>query len=370
MRRSWIIALAVALLAGGWILSGQLDWRALTGEDFAEAAEPDASGQAAEPAPLTVRVARIEAEPYVDRMVLQGRTLADRSVTVRAETSGVVEEVLAARGERVRDGDLLVRLEVEERDARLAEAHALVREREIQYSAALSLNERGYRADTQLAQAEAQLNAARAALRLAELELDNVRVRAPFDGIVADRYVELGDFVDLGEPIARVMDLDPIRVVVQVAERYTGRIRVGDPGSAQLVDGRVVEGTVGYVGPAASETTRTFPVELEIANPDARVIEGLTAQVRLPVDEIAAHHVSPMVLTLADDGTVGVKAVDDGNRVVFHPAEVIGGDDDGVWLVGLPESLRVILVGQEFVVDGQIVEPVAAGNGGRGAGTS
>lgn len=370
MRRSWIIALTVALLATGWILSGQVDWAALTGAEPAlQAAEPSGD-QPAAPQPATVRVARIEAEPYAERMVLHGRTLADRSVTVRAESSGVVEEVVVERGQWVAGGRLLLRLEVGERDARLAEAHALVREREIEYEAARSLNQRGYRADTQLAQAEAQLSSARAALRLAELELDNVRIRAPFDGIVADRHVELGDFVDIGDPLADVMDLDPLRIVVQMTERHLGRIEVGDRGTAELVDGRTVEGVISYVGPSAHQATRTFPVELEVPNPDARVIEGLTAEVRLPLEEVQAHHVSPMVLTLADDGSIGVKTVSEDSRVVFRPVEILAGDDDGVWLGGLPESVTVIMVGQEFVMDGQIVEPVPAEGPLAGAGTS
>lgn len=370
MRRSWIIAFTVALLATGWILSGQVNWAALTGAEPAlRAAEPAGEAPAA-PAPATVRVARIQAEPYAERMILQGRTVADRSVTVRAETSGVVEDVLAERGQWVTGGTLLLRLEVEERDARLLEAQAMLREREIEYEAARSLNQRGFRADTQLAQAEAQLNSARAALRLAELELDNVRIRAPFDGIVADRHVELGDFVDIGDPLAEVMDLDPLRIVVQVAERYLGRIEVGDRGTAELVDGRTVDGVISYVGPAANEATRTFPVEMEVPNEDARVIEGLTAEVRLPVDEVQAHYLSPMVLTLADDGTIGVKTVSEDSRVVFRPVEILAGDDDGVWLGGLPDSVSVIMVGQEFVMDGQIVEPVPAEGPVAGAGTS
>ena len=361
MRRSWIIALTIALLATGWILSGEVDWRALIGEEPAPvAAAVTTPDEPAAAQPPSVRVAPFSAQPFVEEMILQGRTVADRAVTIRAEIYGVVEDVHAERGEGVRSGSLLVRLEVQDRAARVVEAHALLRERELEWQAARSLNERGYRADTQLAQAAAELDAARAGLRLAEIALDNIRLRAPFDGIVADRYVELGDFVDVGDPIAEILDLDPLRIVVQVAERYLGRVEVGDSGWAVLVDGRRVEGVVGYVGPAANEATRTFPVELEVPNPDARVIEGLTAQVHLPVEEIRAHYVTPMVLTLSDDGRIGVKAVDADNRVVFHPVQIIAGDSGGVWVGGLPPAVTVIVVGQEFVVAGQSVEPVPA----------
>ena len=361
MRRSWIIAVTIALLAAGWVLSGEIDWQQVFGGEPTPQPTAVAVPQPPpEPPPLGVRVADFVAEPFVEEMILQGRTLADRKVTVRAEVYGVVEEVLVGRGESVRGESVLVRLEVQDRAARVMEAAALLRERELEWLAARSLNERGYRADTQLAQAAAELDAARAGLRLAEIGLDNIRLRAPFDGIVADRYVELGDFVDVGDPIAEVLDLDPLRVVVQVAERYLGRVQVGDSGWAVLVDGRRVDGVVGYVGPAANETTRTFPVELEVPNPDARVIEGLTAQVHLPVDEVRAHYMTAMVLTLSDDGRIGVKAVDADDRVVFHPVGIIAGDSGGVWVSGLPPTVTVIVVGQEFVAAGQRVAPVPA----------
>ena len=124
------------------------------------------------------------------------------------------------------------------------------------------------------------------------------------------------------------------------------------------MDGRVVDGIVSYVGIVAHPLTRTYAVELEIANPDGRVIEGLTAELELPIAEVMAHRVSPAVLSLADNGEVGVKAVDDANRVVFHPVEILGGTEDSIWLGGLPDTLTMIVVGQEFVQPGQIVRPV------------
>jgi len=352
MRRSWLIAIGVALATAGWVASGRLD-----GDDPASAGPTVAH----EEAPLTrVRTALVSAEPMTNELILQGRTQAERSVVVRAEADGRVEEVFVERGARVEAGDLLVRLAVEEREARVAEKRALLRQREIEFEAARSLNERGYRADTQVAEAQALLDAARAELRLAELDLEHLEIRAPFDGIVDDRAVEVGDVLAVGDPVAMVVDLDPLRVVGQVAERYLGRVERGATGTVRLVGGDVVEGRVRFVGSVANESTRTFPVELEVANPDDRVIQGLTAELRLPIAETMAHRLSPAVLTLDDEGRIGVKAVGDDGRVVFHPVQIVGGSADGVWLGGLPPTLELIVVGQDFVVPGQRVEAVPA----------
>ncbi len=354
MRPSWLIAAAIAIVASGWILSGQLP-----GSDSAEADVKTTAVDESERTLAKVRVDRVTAEPMVNTLILQGRTLADRKVEVRAEATGLIEAVLVDRGTRVASGTALVRIDIDDRLARLDEANALLSQRQIEFDAAKQLNERGYRADTQLAQARAELDAARAKVEIAELAVENLTIRAPFGGVVERRYVEIGDYVDYGDPVAMLVDLDPLRIVGQVSERYLGQIELGGFGLARLVDGREVEGEVSYVGTVADSVTRTFTVEIEIDNADSRMIEGLTAELTLPIEQITGHRVSPAVLSLSADGDVGIKAVDGNGMVVFHPIEILGGTDDNIWVGGLPETLTMIVVGQEFVRAGQKVEAVS-----------
>jgi multidrug efflux system membrane fusion protein len=354
MQRSWIIAAIVAVGAVGWIASGQLGGT--------EAADQTAAQPAAIERPVPrVRVAELTAEPMINTIRLQGRTMAERKVELRAETSGAVAEVLVERGTPVEAGDVLVRLALNDRQARVTAAEALLEQRDIEFEAATSLNQRGYRADTQLAEARAARDTARAELERARLDLEHTIVRAPFAGIVDSRSVEVGDFVDIGDPIAMIIDLDPLRIRGQVSERFLGQVRPGQTGSVRLVDGSVHEGVITFVGAIAHESTRTVPVEVDIANPDNRIIEGLTAELIMPVRESVAHRVPSSILSLADDGTIGVKAVDDDNRVTFLPIEILGGSRaEGLWVGGLPDRLTVIVVGQDFVQPGEIVAPVLA----------
>ena len=358
MRRSTILAIVIAVVASAWVLSGQFGERTGNGEGVAAGVDDQ---DQADSAPLTsVRTRRIVAQPMTDTLILHGRTAADRTVDIRAETFGVVDAVLVERGAAVTAGTPLIRLNVNEREARLAEAEALLDQRRIEHDAAAELNTRGFRSETDLAAARAALDAARAERHLAEIELSRTDIRAPFDGIVDDRMVEVGDYVDVGDTIARVVDLDPIRVIGQVAERHLGQVEPGIVGSVRLVDDRVVEGVVSFTGTIANETTRTYPVELEIENADGSLIQGITAELRLPISQIEAHFLSPAVLTLSDDGQVGVRAVNGEGHVVFHVVDVVGGNADGVWVGGLPVSLDLIVVGQDFVQTGQPVEAVPA----------
>lgn len=354
MKRSWIIAGIIGIAASGWILSGQFGDEPVLAETATGPITP-----APRPIPL-VRVDRVTAEPMVSTLILQGRTAADRKVETRSETTGLIEEILVERGQWVTAGMPLVRVSTDDRQARLDEAKAMQASQQIEYDAAQQLNERGFRATTQLAQVRAALDAANAQVEIAQIALDNLSIVAPFDGALQDRYVEIGDYVDFGDPIAQIVDLTPMRVIGQVSERYLGQIEIGSIGHARLVDGREVEGVVSFVGTVADEFTRTYAVELEVENPDSRMIEGLTAELTLPIRQVLGHRVSPAVLSLAEDGTIGVKTVNADNQVVFNPVDILGGTDETVWLGGLPAEIDMIVVGQEFVIPGQEVEPVSA----------
>jgi multidrug efflux system membrane fusion protein len=356
MSRSWLIALFIALAAGGWIAFGSMLTQPEQAADSeSEPATQAVAEQAERPLP-SVRVLPVSAQTLTSGMVVQGRTTADRYVTIRSETEGPVEEVLVERGESVSAGQELVRLDVEERQARLAEAEALVRQREIEFAAAERLNQQGYRSETDLVRAEAALDSARANLELARQSLDQTVIRAPFDGVINDRMVEDGDFLRVGDSIAHLIDLDPIRVEGQIAERFIGQIEVGTVGMVRLVGGQEVPGVVAYIGRVASDQTRTFPVEVEIPNPEGRIIEGLTAQLQLPTRQVVGYRLPSSVLNLADDGQVGVYTVDGDNMVRFHAAEIVGGDADTIWLAGLPDQMDLIVVGQGYVSDGSEVE--------------
>ena len=347
--RSWLLTLAIVAAVILWMASG-----ALFPPETHTAAGPVAPSR-----PPEVRVQVSMAQPMTNRLILQGQTRADRTVIVKAETDGVISQILVDNGARVERGETLMKLAIEERQARLLEAKSLQIERRTEYEAAESLKKSGYQAETQLARARAALDAADAAVQVAELELKRTTVGAPFDGIINSRFVEMGDFVGRGDPLAELVDLDPIRVVAQVSERYLGRIEVDKAGEVRLLGGgSLVPAKVTYVGASASKTTRTFPVEMQVPNSDRRIIEGITAELRLPIEQIRAHNVPPSVLSLLDNGELSVKAVGADNRITAYSVELLGDSSNGIWLGGLPEKLTLVVVGHEFVQPEQMVIPV------------
>ena len=175
---------------------------------------------------------------------------------------------------------------------------------------------------------------------------------------MVNRAVEIGDYVEPGDRIARLIDLDPLLVVVQLSERDAGQLEIGGLAQARLITGQKVEGMVSYISPEADTATRTFRVEVEVPNPDGALPDGVSAEVTLPTGRVMAHHVSPAVLTLGEAGNVGVKTLTPQNTVAFLPVTIIGEESSGVWIAGLPPRVTLITVGQEFIVDGQTVRPI------------
>lgn len=361
MRTSAIVALVLALAVAGWLLSGLLGPAERTppadGGGGAAAERPPERAAA----PLrTVRVQRMSAVPHTVAITVRGRTEAGRRVELRSETEGRVVEVAAARGDAVRAGALLGRMAVEEREARLAEFEARLRRHRLHHDATVALAGRGLSSREALAAAQADVDAAKAAVEQMEIEVARTRVRAPFDGVLLEGHAEVGDYLRKGDAFAEIIDLDPILVVGSVTERAVGWLRPGMTATATGIGGQRLTGTVRYIAPAADPAARTYRVEIEAANPGNAVREGLTADLSIEVATIMAHFVSPALFSLADDGAVGLKTVDSGGRVRFRPVDVVEDTPEGIWLTGLPHEVTVITVGQDFVTEGQEVEPVDA----------
>jgi multidrug efflux system membrane fusion protein len=364
---SWLIAFLFLAAVAAWLLTGSIQ-TAGSGAPAAPAAEAEAPQTAGV---KSVRVAQFEAQDRQSIVRVTGHTAASRRVTLKSELDGSVDEILAERGTAIDEGGVIARIDPEDRRARLSEAEALLRQRQAEYDAATRLNKSGYKGDIALSEAAAKLDAARAVVKRARIELDNTVVAAPFGGVLQDRPVELGSYVKVGDPVAMIVDLDPLRVVAFVTEREIGGVRMGIDGEAVLPGGRTVAGKIAYVSAVADVTTRTFRVELEIANPGDGLAEGLTSEIRIPTGSTRAHKVSLSLLSLADDGRVGVKAVDDAGVVRFLPVAVLGNADPGtLWVARLPDRVRLITVGQEFVKDGEAVQAVPEPLAGAGAGAA
>lgn len=306
--------------------------------------------------PIRVVALHSEISQIETAVVLRGRTEAARRVEVRSETAGLVISEPLRRGAEVAAGDALCELSAGVRNAALAEARARLAEAEINYNAAARLSEDGFASQTRLASARAARESAQAGVDRAVEELARLVMHAPFDGLLETDTAELGALLQPGALCATLIKLDPIKLVGFVSESQVDRLELGARAGGRLASGRDVAGRVSFIARAADPATRTFRVEVTVANEGARIREGQSAEMLIEAQAEAGHLIPGSALTLDGDGVLGVRIVDADNRARFMPATVLRDTAQGVWLGGLPDEVAVIVVGQEFVRDGTAVD--------------
>ena len=350
-RYQWAGGIAIVVIL--WVVSGQL-----TGQ-----AKPIEATTSDKPSGLaSVRVALLVATQRDATITIRGKTQAKQEVDVRAEVEGVVQAIHFDKGDKVKAGDVLCEIKLNDRGAKVAQAAALVAQMQKELQVSQDLFKEGFRSKTQLAQSEAAYAQARAALATMQIQLANTRIKAPFDGIVDDRYVNAGDYMRPGDKCEMLIAPEPFLAVGTVSEQDVGQIGLGDAATVNLVSGEVVAGKVSFVADRADPLTRAFRIEVELPNKDARLRDGVSADLHISVKQIKAQHISPGILVLDDSGRVGVRAVVD-KIVRFMPVSVVSDGPDGMWVGGLPDRISVITVGQQFVSDGQRVDSVADKDG-------
>jgi multidrug efflux system membrane fusion protein len=126
----------------------------------------------------------------------------------------------------------------------------------------------------------------------------------------------------------------------------------------RLVSGQTARGKVRFVSPSASQTTRTYRVEIEIPNADFSIPDGITAEVSIPLDAMPATRIPRSALTYSSAGQLGVRIVNAESLVEFAAITVVEDDQAFMWVGGLADGARLIVQGQDFVREGQKVEAV------------
>jgi multidrug efflux system membrane fusion protein len=351
MKPSYRAAGVITVLVAVWLGSG-----VLTGAG----SKHDDDAQAKTTGMPSVQVQRLASLQRDADIAVRGRTEALHSVDVKAEVDGVVQALHFEKGDFVKAGQVLCELKTNDRAAKLDQARAQVAETEEKNKADLALSKMGYLAQTLLAESATALQSARANLRTTEIDLANTEIRAPFDGLVDDRYVNVGDLMHSGDKCALLIAPEPFLAIGQVSEHDVGSIKPGNPANAILVTGERVEGHVRFVANRADPTTRTFRLEVELPNPLGKLRDGVSADIRIPVRNLKATKISPGILVLDDNGVVGVRTVESG-IVHFRPVQIVSDGPDGMWVTGLSNGAVVITVGQEFVSEGSHVKPVVVG---------
>ncbi len=355
-RKWWSVAPAAVLMA------------ALAGCGGAQAGEASASaGPGAEIGRrITVEVETLAPTAFTDYVRLTGTVEADRDVTVAAEESGVIRELYVEKGARVAAGQPIAKIDdrVLAAQAEQAAAEAALAKETWERQRRLWEEER---IGTEIAYLRARYAAetADANARALAARLERTTIRAPVSGILDARFVEIGNMVAPGTPVARVVDSDPVKVVGGVPERFAGDVRRG--GAVRItfdvLQGREFEGRIAFVGTVVDAQSRTFPIEVEVPNPGGDIKPGMVANIsatRRAFDSVIAVPRDAVVRT--EGGYIAYVAVEQGGRTIAEARPLQLGPAQMNRIVvesGLQAGDRLIVVGQQQVAAGDILEVVA-----------
>lgn len=346
----WIAALLVIAIVG-WMGSGFIF----------PSENNDPVVARAEPKPVAVAITTSIAETVTQFYQAEGQALPDRDTMMRAETSGDIAEVFVSKGQDVAAGDIIARFDPTSNDADANRAAEELARATREFNNAEVLLERGVSTADRVSQARAALASAAAQVTDVEQAAKALTITAPFAGRVETLELDEGEYVSTGTEVGRLVDITPLTVAIQVPQQSLTRLAVGQPATVRFITGEERPGVVTFVGTSAASETRTFLAEVEVANEDGTIPAGVSAEVVIPTGEATAHFLSPSIVSLNTDGTLGIKTVNAENVVVFFPIQVVRAQIDGIWVTGLPDMVDVITVGQGYVNADETVAPSGGG---------
>ncbi|WP_070962332.1 efflux RND transporter periplasmic adaptor subunit [Vibrio sonorensis] len=347
--RPYFISLFLIIALSLWLGMGMLS-----------AEENSESEKTLEEVPLAkVAFETFNAQPTFKKIDLYGRTAPDRKARLGAEIAGKIIALSVNKGDSVKQGQVIARIDKGDLEMQLERAQAMLKVREKEYKAAQSLKNKGLQGEVAFSNAQASLVEAKASVSKAKLALRNTNVVAPFDGIVDHLHIEKGDFVGVGDPVANILDLKKIVIEADVSERHIQSLSLDQKANVRFINGETVSGVLRYISRVSSTTTNTFPIEVEIDNPEQRIPAGISAEVEMNLQTQLAVKITPAMLALDDSGNLGVKTLTN-EMVKFVPIQLVKAEQDGVWLTGLGERVDIITTGQGFVRDGDKVIAVPA----------
>lgn len=311
---------------------------------------------------VNVEVTEIAPREFTHFIRVVGTVEAERDVTVSAEEGGVVESLQADKGEPVRVGEALVKINHDVLRAQLDQAESQARLAEETWQRQKQLWEQDS-VGTEIQYLQAKYNAETAAAQARALRerLARMSVRAPIAGILDERMVEVGTMVAPGAPVGRILDVDTVKVVAGVPERYAPDIErgAGVLVNVDALQGREYRGRVDFVGFAVDRDTRTFEVEIVVPNPGLGIKPGMVANIQIARRSIDSALAVPRHSVLRrESGYVVYVARDTEAGWQAEAREVSLGVSRGDYVVveaGLEPGERVVTVGQQRIAHGDML---------------
>ena len=337
MKKSSIfVASSILIITILWIASGQFKTEEKQKANEEEINELDKNNNF-----INVRIKNSIAQEINKSVVIQGQTHANRKISIKSETSGKIQKVNKSSGLKIKKDELIFKISENDRKSKFEKV-------KIEYESEKKLFEKGLSSKLKLATVKSNYDTIKD-------DLNKTNVLAPFDGIMTAEHLEVGEFVQPGTTLTTFVELDPILVVGFISEKELKNIYESKEAYVSTMLNEKIKGDITYISSIAEEKTRTFRIEITLSNKNYTIKDGLTASIEIQGEKIKAHKISPSILSLRDNGEMGIKIVNENNIVEFYNIEVISDTNDGMWVTGIPNISNIIVVGQDYAPIGDKV---------------
>jgi membrane fusion protein, multidrug efflux system len=236
-----------------------------------------------QPPPEAVTTVVAKQEQWPSTLQAIGSAAAVQGVTVSADSPGIVEKIAFASGARVRKGDLLVQLDTSQERAQLAAAESQRKLAAVNLERMRGLRQKGVVSQAELDRVEAEAQQASAGTTEIHATIERKRIRAPFSGTLGLRQVNLGQYLNPGDPVVELQALDPIYVNFSVPQQELARLSVGAEVriTAEGVEGLDAAGRITAFNSIVDEATRNVQVQATFANPNGALRPGMFVEARV-----------------------------------------------------------------------------------------
>jgi len=304
-----------------------------------------------------VIVKKLQKENFIKTLKFSGFSEASRIVIIKSQVEGKVSSKTFEKGKFYKAGSQLVLVDPEDKIAKLKEMEALLNQRKKEYEVAEKLFEKGFRSEVKLSESRTNFENALALFEKSQVELNNTKILTPFDSTIEDSYVELGDYVKKGDNIAKIVDLDPIFIKINVTENEIDNLRLNQKTLIKISD-KSYKGHINYISKTSDPLTRNFKVEIQINNANKKIISGLSSEVIVNLSEEDAYLIPSSLISLDNQGKIGVKVVKE-KKVSFLTVDIISDTGNGYWINSNSnknlEDYMLITQGHEYVIEGENV---------------
>ena len=413
MKKSIFFAFLICIVTIGWLASGQIggvnandEEESTNSNDLPIINSENIEEIVASSNKIKVETKIFKSEKIDQSILIQGQTIYNKKIDVKSETTGNIIKLNFNRGDKVSKAESLVNISLENRneilasvkknidrlkkeliineknrDNLLSKNSELIKLYEIEYLSAKQLIDKGLSSksklslasfnltnaksdqidinlkyETSFASLESQIASYKSELKKINLDIENTKILSPFEGVITEKYIDISDYVIPGNKLLTIVNLNPIKIQGYLSEFDINKVKTNTKAMIENSNGIRKEGKITFISPAAETSTRTFEITIEADNSDLAYKSGITTSILIEGSELQAHKISPSILTLQDDGSVGVKALSNENIVIFYPIQKVKDTVDGMWISGLPNIVNLIISGQEYVTNGQLIE--------------